>query len=217
MVTAGDQLGAILQDDAESRLAGGPVRQHAGAVIASVVSLSLGPVDLVTGRQVREGTRGAVGHQDGGTAVNAVGAAVLAAPVGIQAEAEAHVGAVVLGQDGLRRVHEEPRGLAVAEVLVVRFEGVGLEVQRLEAVGRVVGCGAAAERGGRGGRFGRGLRVEVQLGRGGPAALRILRGGVQQHVGSQPALRAAAASLSGSGAGPSRARPSATARAPSSR
>ena len=75
----------------------------------------------------------------------AVDAAVLAAAVGVDAEAEAEVGTVVGRKGGAAAVDEEPgarRG--PFGLLAVGLDRVELDMQRLEAVGGVEDGGAAA-------------------------------------------------------------------------
>ena len=74
-----------------------------------------------------------------------VDAAVFAAPVGVQPEAEGDVGAVVLGEDLPRRVPEELR-LDAPPLVFFELAGVDFSAEPIEPVGWVLRCSASAPR-----------------------------------------------------------------------
>ena len=92
VITAGDQLGAVLQRDPEPGLDGLPVREHGGAHVAPAAAAADCAVDPVTGPQVSDGPGASVGHQHRRLPAHAVPARMTAAPVGVDGPAERDAG-----------------------------------------------------------------------------------------------------------------------------
>src|SRR5437879_13461141 len=75
----------------------------------------------------------------------AIGAAVFAAAVGIDAGAEADVGAVVAGDDGARGIFQE-LSLRERRILICYVVGIRLVMKALKAIGRIMRSAAAVDR-----------------------------------------------------------------------
>jgi hypothetical protein len=90
VLTAGDELRAVPQRDAEGGFVGGPVREHARGDVPATVADPLRAVDPVAGLQLGQGSGAAVRHEDRGVAREAVPAGVAAPPVRVDGPAERH-------------------------------------------------------------------------------------------------------------------------------
>src|SRR5688572_3798111 len=64
MIAAADELGAVLQRDAERRLARHPMVEHLRDHIPAISALAHRTVDLLARPHMADGTRAAVAHQD---------------------------------------------------------------------------------------------------------------------------------------------------------
>src|SRR5207244_12466173 len=119
------------------------MRRYFSLDVATRPAPADGAVNQVAGPNATEWFGAAVCHQDASVARKAVAATMLASAVGIDAGVEAHVGAVVGGDDGARRVAQE-HGRA-RDLLVRRGVGVALVVDLVEPIGWIVGGAAPAE------------------------------------------------------------------------
>src|SRR3954470_14993129 len=123
MVRAGNELAAICQRNAESRLDDAPMREDPLLDVAAIPTLAAGAIDLVANLQVPDASRAAIRHQHRRVAVHTVDAAMLASPIGIDRAVEADVGRVVVRNDGAGALDGDLR-LERPIVLLVRRPAV---------------------------------------------------------------------------------------------
>src|SRR5207302_1222281 len=134
VVAASDELGAILERHAESRLYDAPVREHARFHIAAIPAIALGAINGVAYFELCDSSCCAVRHEYRRVARDTVDAAVLASPIRVDRRAEPHVRRVVVREDGARALDGDLR-LERPLVLFVRRPAVveRLARDRLEA------------------------------------------------------------------------------------
>ncbi len=134
----------VCQRDSMRRLNGLPVRQDGRAREPTIMAAVFRPEDFVSFPQMRQGTRRAISHQNKSVPGHAIGTAMLASTIWVDAVAERNVRTVVLRHDAAGPLQEELRPWVRCLFRIIVWNVFA--PQRQEAIGRV-NVGAAARQG----------------------------------------------------------------------
>jgi hypothetical protein len=107
VVCARDKLRSVLQAHPISLLGTTPVVKNSGLHVAAIGADPSCSVKLVSWPDFRESFCPTIGHQDWDFSIRTVRASMKASSIGVEAPAEADVGAFVLGEDASRVFFED--------------------------------------------------------------------------------------------------------------
>jgi hypothetical protein len=109
VIAARDEKGPVAERNLEGRLLSLPMRQDTRLRISAVPAVALRAINLIADLQCLELLHRAVRHKNKRVAAQAVDAAMLTAPVGIEADGKADVRTLVIGEDSSCGVAQQLR------------------------------------------------------------------------------------------------------------